>query len=156
MDTNNSEEEGSSESKKTKLGEYKETGMLKKKCEKARRKERQVDLSDEDFSNYHEFESLNFQSPFYEEMNRTQVPKRIKRPTVVKYDSITDLDNHMSSFVWAIWTIPMNRNLCCIFFAGTLEVSTRNWLESLPSKTISNYEDLCKNFTTSFIKKRRF
>lgn len=65
--------------------------------------------SSDEFLEYHkEFTSLNFRSPFTDEINHIHVPRKLNRPVLGRYDDMTDPDNHVSNFMQTIRTITMN------------------------------------------------
>lgn len=98
----------------------------KSKTPITRKKKEKEDVSEENFPDYYkEFASLKLKSPFSDEINQTRIPRRLKRPVVGRYDGTTDPNDHVSNFTRAIRAIPMNQNLRCIFFGGTLDGSTR-------------------------------
>lgn len=78
------------------------------------------------------FKSLNFRSPFTDDINEMPIPKGLKGPRVPPYDGTGDPDDHASNFQWAIKIIPVDPKLCSLYFAGTLDGSARYWLASLP------------------------
>ena len=101
-------------------------------------------------------QTLNFRSPFTDEINETPIPPGLKGPRVKPYDGTGDPDDHVSNFHWAIKMIPMDPNLWSLYFAGTLDGSARYWLASLPAKSIGSFDELCAKFCNSFIQQRRF
>ena len=50
----------------------------------------------------------------------------------------------------------MDERLWCRYFAGTLDGSARYWLDSLPPKSIRNFDELEVKFCSTFVQERKF
>lgn len=98
----------------------------------------------------------NFRSPFIDEINNTSIPAGLKGHKVQPYDGSGDPDDHVANFQWVIKMIPMDPKLWSLYFASTLNGSTRYWLASLPCISIGSFEELCTHFCNNFIQQQRF
>lgn len=71
------------------------------------------------------------QSPFLEEIERTDLPKRFTRPTFIIYDGKTDSVEHVSHYNQSMEIYFKNEALICKFFPSSLGPIVMRWFDGL-------------------------
>ncbi|XP_026417201.1 uncharacterized protein LOC113312679 [Papaver somniferum] len=91
-------------------------------------------------------------TPFTQELERTPFPLKCALPTFPsRFDGTGDAGEHikmysMSLLQWKNYDVVM-----CKFFPASLEGEAKNWLYTLPDKSIGNYGSLVETFLETYM-----
>ena len=82
-------------------------------------------------------------SPFFEEIENLDPPRRFVRPAFVIYNGKSNLVEHMSHFNHSMALYTWNEALMCKVFPSSLGPTAMKWFNS--------YEELTKAFSSRFV-----
>ncbi|XP_057719797.1 uncharacterized protein LOC130934225 [Arachis stenosperma] len=81
---------------------------------------------------------------------RTKIPKDFKLPDMTLYDGTTDPNHHLSNFRSRMYLTDAPDAVHCKAFPTTLTKTAIGWLDNLPPKSISSFDDLAKKLLARF------
>ncbi|KAL2470494.1 Retrotrans gag domain-containing protein [Abeliophyllum distichum] len=90
------------------------------------------------------------EDPFFLEVMAVPLPRDFKQPTMEKYDGSSDPVDHLKSFVDLMRLQATPDAIMCRAFLPTLRREARDWVATLPPKSIHTFDEFSKNFTTHF------
>ncbi|KAL2455365.1 Retrotrans gag domain-containing protein [Abeliophyllum distichum] len=88
------------------------------------------------------------ENPFSVEITAVPLPRDFKQPKMEKYDGSSDPIDHLRSFVDLMRLQATPDAIMCRAFPPTLRREARDWVATLPPKSIRTFDEFSKNFTT--------
>ncbi|KAL2460402.1 S-locus glycoprotein [Abeliophyllum distichum] len=95
------------------------------------------------------------EDPFSLEIMAVPLPQDFKQPKMEKYDESSDHVDHLRSFVDLMRLQATPDAIMYRAFAPTLRREARDWVATLPPKSIRTFDEFSKNFTTHFASSKR-
>ena len=89
-------------------------------------------------------------SPFTLYNLETPLPEKWKMPTFDKYDSTTNLDNHMRVFMHQMMFHAVSDPIWSRVFSTSLTGEALEWFSELPANSIDSFATLKARFSTQF------
>ncbi|KAL2498784.1 Uncharacterized protein Adt_24334 [Abeliophyllum distichum] len=83
------------------------------------------------------------------------LPRDFKQPKMEKYDGSSDYVDHLRSFVDLMRLQATLDAIMCRAFPPTLRREVRDWLATLPPKSIRTFDDFSKSFAAHFARSKR-
>ncbi|KAL2475535.1 Retrotrans gag domain-containing protein [Abeliophyllum distichum] len=90
------------------------------------------------------------EDPFSLEVMVVPLPRDFKQPKMEKYDGFSDPIDHLRSFVDLMRLQATPDAIMCRTFPSTLRQEARDWVATLPPKSIRIFDEFSKNFATHF------
>ncbi|KAL2490980.1 Uncharacterized protein Adt_26608 [Abeliophyllum distichum] len=90
------------------------------------------------------------EDPFSLEVMAVPLPRDFEQPKMEKYDGSSDPVDHLRSFVDLMRLQSTPDAIMCRTFPPTLRWEARDWLATLPPKSIRTFDEFSKNFATHF------
>ncbi|KAL4329385.1 hypothetical protein AHAS_Ahas13G0294800 [Arachis hypogaea] len=81
---------------------------------------------------------------------KAKVPKDFKAPDMTPYDGTSNLSHHLSNFRNRMYLTDASDSTHCQAFPTTLTKMAIKWFQSLPSRSITSFDDLIKKFLARF------
>lgn len=78
-------------------------------------------------------------SPFFEEIERTEMPRQFNRPLFIIYNGKTDPIKHMSHYIRMMSLYSQNDGLICKVFPSSLGSTAMRWFNDLRKGFIRNF-----------------
>lgn len=78
-------------------------------------------------------------SPFFEEIERTEMPRQFNRPLFIIYNGKTDPVKHMSHYIRMMSLYSQNDGLICKVFPSSLGSTAMRWFNDLRKGFIRNF-----------------
>ena len=91
------------------------------------------------------------QSPFFEEIEKTDLPRKFTRPTFTIYDDKTDPVEHVSHHNQSMAIYSKNETLMCKIFPSSLGPIVMRWFDGLEKGSIWGYDELIRAFGVRFV-----
>ncbi|XP_057740266.1 uncharacterized protein LOC130957428 [Arachis stenosperma] len=98
----------------------------------------------------HEDSPHKNQDPFTKKIMKAKVLKDFKAPDMTPYDGTFNPSHHLSNFRSQMYLTDASNATRCKAFPTTLTKSAIKWFDILPSKSITSFDDLVKNFLARF------
>ncbi|KAL2524759.1 Uncharacterized protein Adt_09813 [Abeliophyllum distichum] len=95
------------------------------------------------------------EDPFSLEVMAVLLPRDFKQPKMEKYDESSDPIDILRSFVDLMRLQATPDAIMCRAFPPTLRREARDWVATLPLKSISTFDEFSKNFVTHFASSKR-
>ncbi|KAL2519101.1 Retrotransposon gag protein [Abeliophyllum distichum] len=95
------------------------------------------------------------EDPFSLEVMAVSLPRDFKQPKMEKYDGSSDPVDHLRSFVDLMRLQATPDAIMCRTFPPTLRREARDWVATLPPKSIRTFDEFSKNFATHFVSSKR-
>ncbi|KAL2517998.1 Retrotransposon gag protein [Abeliophyllum distichum] len=95
------------------------------------------------------------EDPFSLEVMTVSLPRDSKQPKMEKYDGSSDPVDHLGSFVDLMRLQATPDTIMCRAFLPTLRREARDWVATLPPKSIRTFDEFSKNFATHFASSKR-
>ncbi|KAL2533027.1 Uncharacterized protein Adt_06378 [Abeliophyllum distichum] len=95
------------------------------------------------------------EDPFSLEVMAVPLPRDFKQPKMEKYDGSSDPVDHLRFFVDLMRLQATPDAFLCRAFPPMLRRKARDWVATLPPKSIRTFDELSKNFTTHFANSKR-
>ncbi|XP_059635498.1 uncharacterized protein LOC132277673 [Cornus florida] len=93
--------------------------------------------------------------PFNPRVMALPLPRKFKMPHLESFDRTHDPLDHLETFNSLINMQVVPNEIICRMFPTTLKRSARVWFNKLKLRSISNFDELSKQFIGHFIAKRR-
>ena len=90
-------------------------------------------------------------SPFSNEIEREQMPKRFNRPPFISYDGKVNPVEHVSHYIQMMSLYSQNDALMCKVFPSSLEPTALRWFNGLRKGSIHSFGELIQEFRARFI-----
>ncbi|XP_057721038.1 uncharacterized protein LOC130935349 [Arachis stenosperma] len=81
---------------------------------------------------------------------RAKVPRNFKSPEMNLYDGTTYPKHHLSNFKSRMYLADTSDATRCKAFPTTLSKAAMKWLDSLPPRSVTSFEDLSRKFLMRF------
>ena len=91
------------------------------------------------------------QSPFFEEIEYTEMPRHFTHPPFTCYDSKTNLIEHVSHFTQLMAFYSRNDGLLCKVFPSSLDPTAMRWFNGLKKGSVHNFRELIQAFGARFV-----
>ena len=91
------------------------------------------------------------QSPFLEEIEKIDLPRRLPWPTFTIYDSKSNPLEHVSHYNQSMAIYSRNEALMCKIFPSSLRPTAMKWFDGLEKGSIQGYNELIKSFEARFV-----
>ncbi|KAL2481922.1 Retrotrans gag domain-containing protein [Abeliophyllum distichum] len=95
------------------------------------------------------------EDPFSLEVMVVPLPRDFKQSKMEKYDGSSDPVDHLRSFVDLMRLQATPDAIMCRAFSPTLRLEARNWVATLPSKSIRTFDEFFKSIATHFASSKR-
>ncbi|KAL2517090.1 Uncharacterized protein Adt_13337 [Abeliophyllum distichum] len=95
------------------------------------------------------------EDPFSLEVMAVPLPRDFKQSKMEKYDGSSDPVDHLRSFVDLMRLQATPDAIMCRAFPPMLRREARDWVATLPPKSIRTFDEFSKNFTTHFSSSKR-
>ncbi|KAL4306202.1 hypothetical protein AHAS_Ahas16G0154700 [Arachis hypogaea] len=79
-----------------------------------------------------------------------RVPRNFKSPDMSLYYGTTDPKHHLSNFKSRMYLADASNATRCKAFRTTLTKSAMKWFDSLPPRSVTNFDDIARKFLTQF------
>ena len=89
-------------------------------------------------------------SPFNQEVRETRLPKGVKLLAIKAYDGKSDSQDHLDSFNDLMELHLVSELVKCRIFAITLTGSVKKWFKSIPTRSISSWQQVSASFLQHF------
>ncbi|XP_057756320.1 uncharacterized protein LOC130975565 [Arachis stenosperma] len=87
---------------------------------------------------------------FNEDIMRAKVPRNFKNPDMNLYDGTTNPKHHLSNFKSRMYLDDASDATPCKAFSTTLLKAAMKWVDSLPPRSVTSFEDLSRKFLMRF------
>ncbi|KAL2541139.1 Retrotrans gag domain-containing protein [Abeliophyllum distichum] len=95
------------------------------------------------------------EDPFSLEVMAVPLPRDFKQPKIEKYNGSSDFVDHLRSFVDLMRLQATPDAIMCRAFLPTLRRKARDWVATLPPKSIRTFDEFFKSFATHFASSKR-
>ncbi|XP_068331581.1 uncharacterized protein [Pyrus communis] len=93
-------------------------------------------------------------SPFTNEIEQTNPPRRFTMPYFTPYKEEEDQDRHLKQYRSTMILYRSNDALMCKIFATTLQGEVQDWFHTLPLQSIRSFNELSFVFTKEYSSNR--
>nr|XP_025670455.1 uncharacterized protein LOC112770286 [Arachis hypogaea] len=93
---------------------------------------------------------LGGEDPFTEDILRAKVPRNFKSPGMNLYNGTIDPKHHLGNFKSWMYLADASDATRCKAFPTTLTKVAMKWFDSLPPRSVTNFDDLAHKFLTRF------
>ncbi|KAL2541613.1 Uncharacterized protein Adt_02591 [Abeliophyllum distichum] len=95
------------------------------------------------------------EDPFFLEVMAVPLPRDFKQPKMEKYDGSSDPVDHLRYFIDLMRLQATPDAIMCRAFPPTLRREAREWVATLPPKSIRTFDEFSKNFATHYSSSKR-
>ncbi|XP_016164188.1 uncharacterized protein LOC107606662 [Arachis ipaensis] len=88
--------------------------------------------------------------PFSNDIMREKFPRNFKSPDIDLNDETTDPKYHLSNFKSRMYLADASDATRCKTFPTTLTKAVMKWFDSLPSRSVTSFDDLWRKFLMRF------
>ncbi|XP_022891892.1 uncharacterized protein LOC111406746 [Olea europaea var. sylvestris] len=92
---------------------------------------------------------------FAPEIIAVPLPKGFKQPMIEVYDGVTDLLDHLCTFVDLMRLYVATDAVMCRSFSPTLRREARDWVATLAPRSIKTFDELSRSFVAYFMSSKR-